>query len=230
MRSVIKSIYWILRGRFPFKYVFRIVWDPLKTKVNIVRYAGQEVRNLEIGCSGGRMPGFETLSIVGGPRIDYVLDASKPLPFPDATFDLIYASHVLEHVPWYLLEASLKEWLRVLKCNGKLEVWTPNGLAVCRSVCAAEDNTPNDAMELDGWFTFNEGKNPYIWANGRIFSYGDGTGAAVSPNWHRSILTPRYLKSLFAESGFHDVCEMNRAEVRAADHGWINLGVKGRKA
>ena len=63
--------------------------------------------------------------------MDYVYDAGKPLPFEDNTFDLVYASHVLEHIPWYKVEEVVKEWVRILKPGGVLEVWVPDGLKIC---------------------------------------------------------------------------------------------------
>jgi hypothetical protein len=68
-----------------------------------------------------------------------------------------------------------------------------------------------------------------LWAAGRIFTYGDGTGNPNDPNWHRAIFSPRYLKEILRKLGFKNIREMNHSEVRGYDHGWINLGVKGEK-
>ena len=80
----------------------------VKTPLNLVYNKNRAHRRLEIGAGGSRAPGFETLDIVGGRNVDYVLDASKRLPFADSTFELIYASHVLEHIPWYFVEDVLE--------------------------------------------------------------------------------------------------------------------------
>jgi len=50
--------------------------------------------------------------------------ASEPLPFPDASFELIFAGEIIEH----LLETSrfLAECHRVLKQGGRLVLTTPN--------------------------------------------------------------------------------------------------------
>jgi len=47
-----------------------------------------------------RMPGFETLDIEARGNVDHIADASERLPFNDNTFNLMHASHILEHIVW----------------------------------------------------------------------------------------------------------------------------------
>lgn len=193
------------------------------------RYARRSsARRLEIGPGWSRLEGFETLNITWSRHTDYVCDASRRLPFNSNTFELIYASHILEHLPWYNVGCVLKEWHRVLRPGGTLEVWVPNGLEICRAFVMAEEGQL-DPLDLDSWCKFNEQRDAARWANGRIFSYGDGLGTYGHPNWHLSIFSERYLRQCFAETGF--VCHrtLTAGEVRGYDHGWINLGVSGRK-
>jgi SAM-dependent methyltransferase len=192
------------------------------------RHRKKPLRFLEIGPGPTRIAGFETLNIQPGRDIDYVLDASKRLFFPSGSFDLIYANHVLEHIPWYQLEAVLAEWVRILKPDGWIEIWVPDGLKICKAFIDAEIQGDND-IDQDGWYCFNPERDPCKWASGRIFSYGDGTGRAGSPNWHRAVFSPRYLKQLLEGAGLRDVQLMDRSNIRSYDHGWINLGMKGRK-
>jgi len=187
------------------------------------------VRFLEIGCGPNRIQGFETLNIVPGPCVDYVADASKKLPFEDNSFDIIYSSHTLEHIPWYQTKNVLVEWIRVLKSGGSLEIWVPDGLKICLAFVSDELGATKNMIELDGWYKFNPKKDPCVWAAGRLFTYGDGTGNPNSPNWHRALFSARYLKELFETSGLINVKEMEHKEVRGEDHGWINLGIKGTK-
>jgi len=196
--------------------------------VSACRYKGRPHRQLEIGCGPSRIDGFETLNIVPAWGVDYVGDASRRMPFKDGTFDLVYASHVLEHVPWYLVEGTLREWIRVLRAGGCLEIWVPDGLKICRTLVEAEDDH-QDRTHLDGWYKFNPERDPCVWAAGRLFTFGDGTGRRDHPNWHRALFTPQYLERLFVKIGLHDVRPLGHEEVRGDDHGWINLGVTGRK-
>jgi len=191
--------------------------------------ARSAVRYLEIGPGTRRLPGFETLSVIGGRNVDYVADASSRLPFPDGTFDLIYASHVLEHIAWYRTTDALREWVRVLKPGGRIEIWVPDGLKIARAFVAAEDESTLD-FHSDGWWRFNESKDPCLWMAGRCFSYGDGTAKSDHPNWHRALFGERHLRNVMIDAGLTEIRRLDRPDVRGHDHGWINLGLVGSKA
>ncbi len=197
-------------------------------RVSAYRYRNRLHRNLEIGCGGSRIDGFETLNIVAGRNVDYVADASRKMPFKDETFEVVYASHILEHIPWYLVEDTLRDWVRVLKRGGRLEIWVPDGFKICKTLVEAEELN-EDHTDRDGWYRFNPERDPCVWAAGRLFTYGDGKGSVNHPNWHRALFTKKYLRRLFERIGLSEVRELAREEVRGYDHGWINLGMTAER-
>ena len=185
------------------------------------------MRSLEIGPGRKRIPGFETVNVIKTGVTDHVADA-RALPFEDGAFGLVYASHVIEHLPWYQTVDVLKEWRRVLAPGGALEVWTVDGYKVAKALVDYEDR-PETWTQPDGWSRYGVDGNPYLWCAGRIFAYAQADGGD-SVNWHRALFTPRHLMKCFEQAGFRDVRLMDRSEVRGADHGWINLGVRGVKS
>ncbi len=198
------------------------------TPANIIRNKNKKERWIEIGPGPNRLPGFETLNVEAAFHVDYVCNASRGLPFPDETFDLMYASHVLEHVPWYQTEQTLRSWVRTIKQGGSIEIWVPDGLRIAREFVNAEAGQQNE-IHMDGWYRFNPDRDPCVWANGRIFSYGDGTGSKQSSNWHLALFSARHLQLLMQRVGLVDIERLDRSSVRGHDHGWINLGFRGRK-
>lgn len=188
----------------------------------------QQVRQLEIGPGPKRIPGFETLNVVGGANVDYVWNAERPLPFRRGTFDVIYASHVLEHIPWYKTDQVLRQWVRTLKPGGRLEIWVPDGVKICRAFVDAESSDAKD-FHRDGWYRYNPQADACLWASGRLFSYGDGTGRRQHPNWHLAVFSYRYLEQALRAAGCSHVEPLARSRVRGHDHGWINLGICGMK-
>ncbi|MDK2907732.1 MAG: hypothetical protein PWQ87_190 [Candidatus Woesearchaeota archaeon] len=215
---------WILKIYF---FLFTIIGKILNP-FRLLKNRKRKNRKLEIGPGFGRIKGFETIDAVGGLNVDYVYDASKKLPFKDNTFEIVYASHILEHIPWYKTKQVLKEWIRVLKKGGTLEIWVPDGLKIIKQIIL-EEQGKKTFINNDGWYKFNEERNTYLWANGRIFSYGDGTGRIKSYNWHRTLFTYKFLKSILRDLNLTNIKKMNSKEVRGYDHGWINLGIKGTK-
>ncbi|ACH40712.1 glycosyltransferase, WfgS family [Citrifermentans bemidjiense Bem] len=78
---------------------------------------------------GGETPavGWEILNIAAGPHVDHVGNANDLSRFTAATFQEIYASHILEHLDYQReLLSTLKEWHRVLKPFGTLYLSVPD--------------------------------------------------------------------------------------------------------
>lgn len=200
----------------------------IHTQTNLLKHRNRKGRKLEIGPGTTRIEGFETASISWNRNVDYVVNASQRLPFKDDSISLVYASHILEHIPWYQTLATLQEWHRIIEPNGLIEIFVPDGLLIVQTFVDAEIKGVNNIYK-DGWYKFNQDQDPCVWANGRVFSYGDGKGSKSSPNWHLALFTERHLKKLLTQAGFVEIVDLTSNDVRGFDHGWINLGVRGRK-
>jgi SAM-dependent methyltransferase len=78
---------------------------------------------LNIGADRTQIAGFLSVDFNEAVSPDVLAEADN-LPFEDNTVDEIYASHVLEHMPFE--SQALQEWLRVLKPGGMLTVAVPD--------------------------------------------------------------------------------------------------------
>lgn len=59
-------------------------------------------------------------------------DLSKPFPFSDASFDVVYHSNVLEHIRHEHAHAFMRECFRILRPCGILRVAVPDLEQICR--------------------------------------------------------------------------------------------------
>ena len=130
-------------------------------------------------------------------------------------YDLVYASHVLEHVPWNRVNDALGEVFRVLRPGGEFEVWVPDFAYIVDCYLARRCG--------DQWRRFNPEGDPMKWVNGRVFTYGPKDG-----NWHHGCFDERYLAQCLSESGFVDVNAIPK-RLRGVSHGEIDLGMRGFK-
>ena len=95
-------------------------------------------RKLHIGGKA-RAEGWEVLNAVAGPAVDHVGNAADLSRFTAATFEQIYASHVLEHFDYQQeLVPTLQEWRRVLTPAGKLLISVPDLDILAKMVCAKD--------------------------------------------------------------------------------------------
>lgn len=208
-------------------YIYSFVYKHTYQKMLLRRNKGKKQRFLDLGPGDFRIPDFETFNLYYGKNVDYIGDAFSPLPFDDGTFDIVYASHILEHCPWYQISEVLTEWKRIIKPGGFLEVFVPDILKISKALVDYETNN-SMTYKIDNWYRLNPKKDPAIWFNGRTFSYGDGKGTRGHRNWHLSCFTPRLLKQVMLDAGFKKL-EILEHSTRAYDHGWINQGIRAYK-
>jgi len=161
---------------------------------------------------------WDSMDMVQRPHVNIKHDIrSFPYPIESGRYDLVYMSHILEHIPWFQTEECLKEVKRILKVGGTLEIWVPD----LRKLVEAYLNPTLNAN--DGWYKFNPEKDPVKWFNGRLFTYGPD-----EENWHRAAFDREYLKRCLVKAGFQEIFDLNKP--RGHDHGWINLGVAAKNS
>lgn len=180
------------------------------------------MRCLEIGPGAEKLPGFETLNI--RPPADHVADCRKT-GLPNGAFDLVYSSHCIEHVEWFEVEATIREWARLVRPGGMLEVHTVNAASLMREILEWEETGEGRAGT---WKRELHRDHPLLFAAGRILNYAKkGEGGTV---WmHRAILTPRYMRECFGKAGLADLEEVDEPR-GPKKHRRINMGLRGRKA
>jgi predicted SAM-dependent methyltransferase len=105
-------------------------------------------RKLHIGAKKVH-EGWETLNITPFNGIDHVMDAKALGAFADNTFNVLYASHVLEHFDYKdEVLAVLKEWHRVLAPGGELLVSVPDLDVVCSLIIQRDRFSANERLQL----------------------------------------------------------------------------------
>ena len=184
------------------------------------------MRCLEIGPNKARLPGFETLDAVKGPLVDHVGDCRRT-KFPDASFDLVYSSHVIEHVEWHEVEPTIAEWARILKPGGTLEIHTVDAYRLCKAMVEYEETGEWSGPSPEWRKELTRG-DPMLFVTGRLLNYKKDGNIL---QYHRALITPKYLARCFERAGLVDLAPLAREDARGTRHSaWINLGLKGKKA
>ena len=171
--------------------------------------------NLEIGPGKKRLKGeWVTMGPEASGTVDVLgIWGKYPLPFADESFDIIYASHVIEHVWWYQVDSALAEVYRCLRKGGVFEVWTVDFANVVygyvNKKCA------------DRYRRNNPNEDYMKWVNGKLFAYEPPIYLA-----HHSCYDEPYLKKLLRKVGFNELFKLERP--RGEDHE-SNLGIGAKK-
>lgn len=89
-----------------------------------------KARKLHIGAGRVHLPNFINVDLFDSYQADLYCDLTR-LPYDPGTFDLIYASHVLEHVHRRMITSTLHHWGSLLTKGGILRLAVPDFAAVC---------------------------------------------------------------------------------------------------
>lgn len=85
----------------------------------------KNLKYLHIGCGDNVLP-KPFINIDSRKKKGVLNLKAYPLKFKDNSFDLVYASHILEHFNKVKVLKVLKEWVRVLKPGGVLRISVPS--------------------------------------------------------------------------------------------------------
>jgi predicted SAM-dependent methyltransferase len=89
---------------------------------------GHSVRRLQLGAGNNPYPGWLNTDVVDFTRRNEViyLDARKPFPLPDNSFDTIFTEHMIEHLTYADGRHCLAECRRILRPEGRIRLATPS--------------------------------------------------------------------------------------------------------
>ncbi|HEV2620736.1 MAG TPA: methyltransferase domain-containing protein [Frateuria sp.] len=170
----------------------------LRTDAKIVAtyFATHKLRRLHVGCGTHLIAGFLNADLSSTSDHVLRLDATKPFPFDDGSFDYIFSEHMIEHIHYLDGLNMLSECYRVLKKGGKIRISTPD----LERVMALGRH---DRTEL---------QNAYIaWSVDQFASFApDGDPTFVINNFfrdwgHQFIYARKTLAASLNQCGFADI-------------------------
>lgn len=185
----------------------------LRTDAKIVDtyFAKHELRGLHVGCGTHLIAGFLNADLSSTSDDVLRLDATKPFPFDDDSFDYIFSEHMIEHVRYVDGLNMLSECHRVLKKGGKIRISTPD----LESVMAfgRDDRTELQnayiAWSIDQFTNFASDDDPAFVINNFFRDWG-----------HQFIYSQKTLFASLNRCGFVDItsCRINDSSTPELRH------------
>lgn len=86
----------------------------------------ERMLRLHLGAGARKLPGYTSVDIRPEVDPDIVADIERLDEFKNASAEVIYAAHVLEHIPRPHILTVLEEWRRVLRPGGTLRLSVPD--------------------------------------------------------------------------------------------------------
>lgn len=174
-----------------------IIRKPPRSRVFFQEYlATHKVRKLHIGAGDGGLDGWLNTDIEPGADNVFFLDATKPFPFDEHTFDYAYSEHMIEHISRRDASFMLGECRRVLKPGGTIRIATPD-LQVLAGLYAG--NGDPDKHRYIKWITDRLMKNTKEYQPGFVINQ-------AFYNWgHQFLYDTELLTIALKEAGFADV-------------------------
>lgn len=156
----------------------------------IARYlATHAERKLHLGATEP-LPGFLNSQITGPVPID----VTRPLPLPDASFSLIYSSHLVEHLHRRQLLRFLGEAARVLAPGGMHIIATPSAERLSRTLYGPDGPERQALLAHGGRFHSDRFHTTAHQLNLTMRAYG-----------HRFLVDDAFVRAAAQEAGYASV-------------------------
>lgn len=100
---------------------------------------------LNLGCGTRFHPAWTNVDYVATDPSIMVHDLRAGIPFPDEEFEVVYLSHLLEHIPRSSVAPFLRECCRVLKPGGTIRIAVPDLEQIARAYLQALEEALKDS-------------------------------------------------------------------------------------
>jgi methyltransferase family protein len=160
------------------------------------------VHKLQLGAGDFNLPGWLNTDI-GPIEGQAFLDATKPFPLPDSSFQVVSSEQVIEHLTSEQGLSMMKESFRILVHGGKVRVATPNLLQLMDLL--RPDKTPEQLAYIKAkidWHHWTATADPAnVIVNLEVNEFG-----------HRFVYTPTMLRSTMEAAGFTQIRQYKSGE------------------
>lgn len=155
-------------------------------------------RAINLGCGDQHFdstPDIEWLNMDLNPRdgkVEVSGDVSKELPFPAEMFDIMVASHLVEHIEMSIVSDVIRDWMRCLKKDGHLIITVPDSRALAERYVTKDITHFIFAINMTGPYHGQE-TDHHAWC----YDYEELTDRVKDFSWE--ICTANKLKELGLE-------------------------------
>lgn len=105
-------------------------------------------RKVNLGCGLDKKEGFLNIDINGFHDPDLVCDVTNLQVLPTGYYEYAMAKDVLEHIQRPRIENTLREWNRILKIGGILELQVPNVIGLLTLLTKKKNRSPTMQQKL----------------------------------------------------------------------------------
>jgi len=156
-----------------------------------------KVRKLHL-ASTEPLSGFLNSQILGIAPIDI----TSQMPLPDQSFDLIYSSHLVEHIHRAEFSTFLGECHRILKPGGRNIIATPGLESMCKAIYDPDNSDGQLLLERSGQYYGEDNQTGAHFFNLEFRDFG-----------HRFLYDNDLVASMAQSAGYASVEEVGNFEV-----------------